>query len=168
MSQYEIMKNLLPPGHAFSEENKTVHKFLSQISLVFDDCKDMIDQLFKEVPGEFNLTLPLWCKLFQIPYDETRHMALNKEVIARLTAKGGQSKKYLEDQLSLYLREGEKLRIKSFPEELKIHVYGVNKVKKSRSGHRCALRLGDYDRNESLVKRCLEIRHAETEARYYG
>ena len=168
MSQYEVMKQLLPPGQAFSLENENFHKLLKQVSLVFDDSKEMIESLFKETPGSFDVTLPIWCQLFQIPYDSTKHEDLNKQICARLTAQGGQTMEYLKAQLAPFLKVGEIPTIETFPEDLKIHFYGVNKVKKLRASGRCKSKLSTHKRNEALVKRCMEIRHAEIEARYYG
>ena len=128
----------------------------------------MIESLFKETPGSFDVTLPIWCQLFQIPYGSTKHDDLNKQISARLTAQGGQNEQYLKSQLDPFLKTGESLTIKPFPEDLKIHFYGINKVKKFRSGGRCKSKISTYKRNEALIKRCMEIRHAEIEARYYG
>ena len=168
MSQYDVMRQLLPPGTAFNLENESFHRMLKKVSLIFDDSKDLIESLFKETPGKFEATLPLWCRLFQIPYDKTHHKDLNKQIIARLTAQGGQNLEYLYGQLKPFLSEGESLIIKAFPESLKIHLYGVNKAAKCRAGSRCGSKLQTYERNEKIVKRCQEIRHAEIEARYYG
>lgn len=168
MSQYDVMKQLLPPGLAFNLENETFHKLLKQVSLIFDDSKALVESFFKETPGKLDATLPAWCRFFQIPYDKNHHKDLNKKIIARLTAQGGQNLQYLYGQLNPFVSEGESLTIRVFPENLEIHLYGVNKITKCRAGSRCGARLQTYKRNEALVKRCREIRHAEIEARYYG
>ena len=167
MSQYDVMKQLLPPGQAFSSENEPFHKLLKQVSLVFDDSKALIEKLFKETPGKLDATLPAWCKFFQISYDQNNRKGLNQQIIARLTAQGGQSLEYLEAQLRAYLKADEQLSIEAYPEDLKIHAYGINKVKKLRSGLRCGGSLRTYKRNNEVINRCREIRHAEVEARYY-
>ena len=166
MSQYDVLKQLLPHGQAFSSENRPFHKLLKQVSLVFDDSKALIDKLVKETPGNLDATLQAWCKFFQIPYDANNHKALNQQIVARLTAQGGQSLEYLEAQLRAYLKAGEQLGIEAYPEDLKLHVYGINKVKKLRSGLRCGGSLRTYKRNNEVINRCREIRHAEVEGVY--
>lgn len=162
------MKKLLPPGIAFGEENKNFHSLLKQISLSFDEEKNAIKNVFSELPGSLKETLSLWAKLLGTPYDEKNHANINKVIISKLTATGGQSMEYLTSQLSLFLNKEESIALEVAPEALQIHVYGVNKISAARIGIKCGEKLAIYIRNEAIVKRFREIRHAEIEARYHG
>lgn len=173
MNHLDIFKNLLPPGKAFSSKNKDFHSILEQLATIFDESKDLLENLFSELPGSLNSLLSEWLNLFDI--EETKHLTphdikrINQEIIERLTAQGGQNKEYLEKQLSYYLKKDESLHLDYCPEKLCFYVKGINKVTRLKSGMKCNKKLTSHKRNESLIKRFKEIRHAEIEARYlYG
>ena len=162
------MKKLLPPGIAFGPENKTFHQLLKQISIPFDESREDIKNLFSEVPGSLKETLALWAKLLNISYDGKSCDEINKEITAKLTAVGSQSMEYLTSQLIPFLKQGESLRLEVAPEELRIQVYGVNRITQAKVGIKCGEKLAKYKRNEAIVRRFREIRYAEIEARYHG